>query len=254
LEEGKKDKQHQSYYDKVPSELPRHPVKITKPFYLGVYQVTQAEYEKVMGVNPSACTEKQVDASTFKPPLLKIEVKYRLDYGMKMMGKDTSRHPVETVSWDDAIEFCRKLSAMPTEQAARRVYRLPTEAEWEYSCRAGTTARWYSGDDEERLVTAAWFRENSDYLTHRVGEKTPNAWGLYDIQGNVSQWCSDWFSPDYYKQSPTSNPIGPSTGSHRVVRGGSFSYSPSLCRSAYRTFASPAYRVYLIGFRVVVGL
>ena len=102
-----------------------------------------------------------------------------------MAGKDTSRHPVETVNWDDAMEFCRKLSAMPAERAARRVYRLPTEAEWEYACRAGTTTRWYSGDDEAGLADVAWFNKNAGGMTHPVGEKKPNAWGLYDMHGNV---------------------------------------------------------------------
>jgi hypothetical protein len=131
----------------VPSEAPRHRVKITKPFCLGKCLVTQGEYQGVMGTNPSAFTEEQLDVSALKPSRLEYDVKNRRECGKRLVGKDTSRHPVETVSWGDAMEFCRKLSAMPAERAARRVYRLPTEAEWEYACRAGTTTRWYSGDD-----------------------------------------------------------------------------------------------------------
>ena len=241
------------YLERVPSEAPRHHVKITKPFYLAMYQVTQGEYEKVMGVNPSAFTEKQVEASTFKPPLPETEVKPRVDDRKKVVGKDTSRHPVETVNWDEATEFCRKLSAMPAERAARRVYRLPTEAEWEYACRAGTATRWYSGDDEAGLADVAWFNKNSGGVTHPVGEKKPNAWGLYDMSGNVGQWCADRFSADYYKQSPPSDPTGPPAGSSRVLRGGHWYSYASSCRSAFRHSYGPAFRNPHSGFRVVVG-
>ena len=169
-----------------------------------------------------------------------------------MAGKDTSRHPVDTVSWDDATEFCRRLSAMPAERAARRVYRLPTEAEWEYACRAGTTTRWYSGDDEAALRECAWFDANSGGTTHPVGEKKPNAWGLYDMHGNVWQWCSDWFSADYYKQSPPCDPPGPAAGFGRVIRGGRFDFVASECRSAaFTTSTRPRTRTYNFGFRVV---
>ena len=143
LEDAQKNKITDKWYlEMVPSEAPRHHVKITKPFYLAMYPVTQAEYQKVMGTNPSAFTEKQVDVSAFKPPLPEMEPRTGVDDRKKVVGKDTSRHPVETVNWEEAMEFCRTLSALPAERAARRVYRLPTEAEWEYACRAGTTTRW----------------------------------------------------------------------------------------------------------------
>jgi formylglycine-generating enzyme required for sulfatase activity len=238
--------------DNLNQEIPRHRVKITKPFYLGMYQVTQAEYEKVMGVNPSGFTEKQVDTSTFKPPLSETEVKYRADDRKKVLGKDTSRRPVETVNWDEAMEFCRRLSAMPAERAARHAYRLPTEAEWEYACRAGTTTRWYCGDDEKGLFDVAWFNWNADGMTHPVGEKKPNAWGLYDMHGNVYQWCSDRSGADYYKQSPLSDPSGPTAGYLRVFRGGAWSRPRSAGRSAFRYSFYPDTRAHSIGFRVAV--
>ena len=201
-----------------------------------------------MGVNPSMFTEKRMDASGFKPPLTEVEVKFR---SKKVVGKDTSRHPVETVSWNDAVEFCRRLSAMPAERAARRVYRLPTEAEWEYACRAGTTTRWWCGDDEAGLADVAWFNKNAGGVTHAVGEKKSNAWGLYDMVGNVPQWCSDWFSENNYRQSPTVDPVGPTAGSRRVHRSGGVG-SASGCRSAFRYSHEPAAR-YDMGFRVVAG-
>lgn len=241
-----------SYLERVSSEAPRHRVKITKPFYMAAYHVTQGEYERVMGINPSAFTEKQMEAAAFKPPLPKAATKYREQDGKMVQGKDTSRHPVETVNWDEAVEFCRKLSAMPAERAARRVYHLPTEAEWEYACRAGTATRWFCGDDEVDLGEVAWVRRNAGGMTHPLGEKKPNAWGLYDISGNVWQWCADWYSKDYYAQSSPSDPVGPPAGSYRVLRGGQWTSYASCCRSAYRYFYGPASRYHDAGFRVVV--
>jgi formylglycine-generating enzyme required for sulfatase activity len=213
-------------------------VKITKPYYMAIYPVTQGEYEKIMGVNPSAFTEKQMNASAFKPPL-GPQTEERAKIVKLIMGKDTSRHPVETVNWDEAMEFCRKLSALPAERAGRRTYRLPTEAEWEYACRAGTTTRWFSGDDDAKVLEYAWCNANAHGMTHPVGEKKPNAWGLYDMHGNVNQWCSDWFGADFYKQSPPRDPTGPSAGYARVWRGGNCLYPASGCRSAFRLHTEP---------------
>ena len=200
-----KDKGDSLYLDRVSSEAPRHIVTITGPFYLGMYQVTQGEYEKVMGTNPSSFTDKQLDPSRFHPPLPDSERdsvrKQRIDDRKTAAGKDTSRHPVETVTWDEAAEFCRRLSELPAERAAGRVYRLPTEAEWEDACRAGTTTRWNCGDDEAGLADSAWYAANSGGMTHPVGEKKPNAWGLYDMHGNVCQWCWDGFDKDHYAKS-----------------------------------------------------
>jgi formylglycine-generating enzyme required for sulfatase activity len=151
------------------------------------------------------------------------------------------------------LEFCRKLSAMPAERAARRAYRLPTEAEWEYACRAGTATRWYCGDDETSLADVAWCGKDSGKMPHAVGEKKPNAWGLYDMHGNVWQWCADWFTPDYYKQSLPSDPSGPPAGSRRVLRGGNWHDPSSYCRSAFRSFTTPADHSHCTGFRVVAG-
>ena len=191
----------------------QHEVAITKPFYLGMYTVTQAEYEKVMGKKPSWFSATGNGKG-------------------QIQGKDTSQFPVETVSWDDAVEFCRKLSELPEEMAARRKYRLPTEAEWEYSCRAGTTTRFHSGDDESGLKTVANYGGSGQ--PKPVGQFKSNAFGLYDMHGNVWQWCADWFEEDYYKKSPGQNPQGPGAGAFRVVRGGSFINDARCCRSAYR--------------------
>ncbi len=205
-------------------ERPQHRVRITKPYYMGIYPVTQAEYERVIGTNPSQI-------------------------------KGDSR-PVEYISWDDAQEYCRRLSALPTEKAAGHAYRLPTEAQWEYACRAGSTTRWCRGDDEVGLRDYAWCYENSDYSgysggqTHWVGQKKANAWGLFDMHGNVWEWCEDWFDPGYYANSMVNDPKGPSGGSLRVCRGGSWHTAAVGCRSADRNFIEPGYSNFYLGFRV----
>ncbi|MDE0867234.1 MAG: formylglycine-generating enzyme family protein, partial [Rubripirellula sp.] len=201
-----------------------HQVTLTKPFKLGIHEVTQSQYEQVMGSNPSQ--DKGTD------------------------------NPVENVNWTGAVNFCRRLSALPAEKAAGNLYRLPTEAQWEYACRAGTTTRYSFGDDEfdgrSGLGEYAWWRGNIDGKSHPVGSKQPNAWGLYDMHGNVWEWCQDWYDEDYYESSPTSDPTGPSEGSYRVIRGGWYN-SADHCRSAGRGRArnSPSSRRGLLGFRVV---
>lgn len=200
-------------------EAPRHRVRIARPFYLGVYEVTQAEYRGVIGGRPSYLPE----ASPSLPEVM--------------------------VSWEDAVEFCHKLSQFPDERVEGRVYRLPTEAEWEHACRAETTTDWWCGNDPDALADRAWFASNAE-RTHPVGLKKPNAWGLHDIHGNVSEWCSDWYSAGYYKQ-PAADPRGPSTGSSRVVRGGFWKAPATGCRSAFRAYNGPANRSPYVGFRVV---
>jgi formylglycine-generating enzyme required for sulfatase activity len=183
-------------------EFPHH-VRITKDFLLGMHQVTQFQYERVTGDNPSL----------FK-------------------GRD---RPVEHLSWKDATRFCELLSAMPEEQAAGRRYRLPTEAEWEYACRAGSTTRFNTGEtlgkDAARFALKSRTEPKS---TKPVGSYPPNAWGLFDMHGNVWEWTNDWFSADYYSESPVEDPQGPSTGTHHTLRGGSASMRSHECRSAFR--------------------
>jgi len=201
-------------------EKPAHEVRITKPFYLGVYEVTNAQWKAVMGTMPS----KRTDAD----------------------------RPVETVSWNDAVEFCKKLSGMPEEQKAGRVYRLPTEAEWEYACRAGTTTKWASGDDETTLGDFAWFAGNSGRETHPVGGKRPNAWGIHDMHGNVWEWCSDWYGA--YAPHQVADPTGPAGGSYRVRRGGSWYNTARLfCPSANRNGDVPSLRGDGLGFRLALS-
>ncbi len=228
-----------------PEEKPRHRVRITKPFYLGLTEVTQQEYWDVMGTNPSrfSATGEEKD---------------------KVPGKATGRHPVEQVSWDDAVMFCNKLSAKeglpayyaldgdPVSMRGGTGYRLPTEAEWEYACRGGPegTGVYSFGGDPAKLSDHAWFTDNSAGKTHPVGGKTPNAWGLYDMHGNVWEWCWDEYAADYYGQSPVDDPSGPSRARGRVFRGGCWNDTAESCQSATRGGEDPAHRNDDLGFRV----
>ena len=191
----------------------QHQVKITQPFMMATTPVTQAQWYAVM----------QTDPSYFK-------------------GDDL---PVEQVDWNDAVDFCRKLSAKEKKQ-----YRLPTEAEWEYGCRAGTTTAYYTGDAESALDEAGWYHGNSDRKTHPVGQKKPNAWGLYDMHGNVLQWCQDVYGD--YPAGAVSDPRGakPNNESSRVLRGGSWYDAPQNCRSADRDGCASGGRYDGVGFRL----
>jgi formylglycine-generating enzyme required for sulfatase activity len=196
-----------------------HQVTLTRPYYLGIYPVTQEQYERVMGANPS-----------------------------KFKG---ARHPVDTVSWEDAQEFIGNLNALSAEQSGGRKYRLPTEAEWEYACRAGTKTAYSFGDDPKVLGKYGWFADNSGSKTHPVGEKEPNPWGGYDMHGNVWEWCHDWYGD--YSAGAVIDPTGPSEGSLRVFRGGSWNYEAAICRSAYRNRINPSYRYNGFGFRLALS-
>ena len=204
----------------------QHEVTISKDYYLGVHEVTQAQYEKVMGTKPSYFQGDETKGSS-------------------------SNHPVEQVSWEEAVEFCKKLSDLPEEKAAGRVYRLPTEAQWEYACRAGSKSAYISGESSKSLGDYAWFGGNSNGQTHPVGEKKANAWGLYDMHGNVWEWCSDWYGD--YPKGAVSDPVGIRGGSYRVIRGGGWNDVAAYCRSAYRHWYVPSFRRSYIGFRLALS-
>jgi len=215
--------------ERFENEHPQHRVEITKPFYLGVHEVTQAQYEKVMGDKP-----------------------WSGEAWMKWV-KEGPEYPATYVTWENAQEFCRKLSAKEG-----RTYRLPTEAEWEYACRAGSKTRYCFGDDVSELGTFAWYCENAwrvdEKYAHQVGLKRANVWGLYDMHGNVHERCADWYDDDYYEKSPGVDPEGPSTGSSRVERGGGWGGYAGHCRSAFRAMLPPEpdYRFAGLGFRVAL--
>jgi formylglycine-generating enzyme len=225
------------YY--LDDEKPVHTVNISRAYYLGKYEVTQKQWRAVMGT----------DSSYFKGDNL----------------------PVEQVSWYDAVEFCNKLSEKDSLTKCYTIngndvscnwnangWRLPTEAEWEYACKAGTTTNFYSGSltnelcipIDDSLDRIGWYCGNSNYTTHPVGLKEPNAFGLYDMSGNVYEWCWDWYSNPYYTNTTVTDPRGANSGTTRVLRGGSwYSYTLS-CRSSNRFNSDPDFQDLGYGFRI----
>lgn len=209
----------------------KHEVTISRDYFLGVTEVTQGQYEKVVGRNYSYYSNFRRSA--------KIEI------------KDTSNHPVEMISWTQAAEFCKRLSDLPEEKQEGRVYRLPTEAEWEYACRAGSTNAYSFGDSPELIGDYAWYEGNSNDQTHPVGKKKPNAFGLYDMHGNVWEWCNDRYKE--YPRVSVTNPVGPTKGKFRVFRGGSWVDGIAGCRSASRLEKSFVIGFSTGGFRVALS-
>ena len=204
-------------------ESPVHKVTIEKPFYLGRYPVTQEQWQKVMWDNPAY----------FKG----------------------EKHPVENVSWNEIQVFFRKLNALENADGISRIYRLPTEAEWEYAARAGTETAYFFGDNESKLTEYAWFLENSGFETHPVGLKKPSPWGLYDIYGNAGEWVQDEYHISY-KGAPEDgraweNPFPSVSIPVRVRRGGGWNGNAGCCRSAERLFAAQDKKLNSLGFRVV---
>ena len=197
-------------------ERPSHTVEFSAPYYIGVYEVTEAQWTQVMGGN-----------------------------------KGSSNEPVTGISWYDAQSFCTKLSATPAESAGQRTYRLPTEAEWEYACRAGSETAYHFGDDPSLLSNFAWHAENSVAKKQPVGQKKPNAWGLYDMAGNAYEWCNDTYGT--YPSELSKSPDGRPDTIYRVLRGGSWESTPWFCRSADRCWNNPAARCDINGFRIVVN-
>jgi formylglycine-generating enzyme len=207
-----------TFGDGEQDEKPEHQVCVDD-FSIGTYLVTQAEWQAVMGDNPSSFAE---------------------------CGGNC---PVESVSWKDAKKFIRQLNARTGKR-----YRLPTEAEWEYAARSGgKQEKWAGTIDANRLDEYAWYKDNSDMKTHEVGQKQPNGLGLYDMSGNVWEWCQDRYDEKYYEQAKEKNPKGPESGEYRVMRGGSWNYDSSITRAAYRGDINPDNRNSDLGFRLAAS-
>lgn len=214
--------------DKDEVDAPPHEVTVG-PFWIDRNLVTQEEFQLLMGTNPS---------------------RWKSD-----------RNPVEQVRWSDAVRFCNKRSESEGLQPcydlqtwkcnfAASGYRLPTEAEWEYACRAGTTTPYFFGDNPSKLGEFAWFDQNSGGHPRPVGQKKPNAWGLYDMCGNLWQWCNDFYQVDYYQAAPKTDPRGPDDGKNKVVRGGAWRFSAAECRAGYRYNESPGYADVCFGYDI----
>ena len=204
-------------------------VEFAQPFFLGQCEVTQQQFQQVMRTNPSAFSAQG-------------------GFHQRLSAKDTSNLPVDSVSWNDAVDFCKRLSELPAEQQAGRSYRLPTESEWEYAARAGSSASWHFGDDREQLHRYAWFgRAQSANRTHHVASKLPNRWGLYDMYGNVWEWCADARERSEHAAKDAPAPS-------RLIKGGSWYSRIANCRSATRRFDPAEVDDPDTGFRIVMEL
>jgi len=212
------------------NEIDATPHEVTvSAFYIDTNLVTQEQYEKLMGDNPS-----RWKANT---------------------------NPVEQMRWSDGVRYCNARSEAEGLQAcydldtwkcnfAANGYRLPTEAEWEYACRAGTKTMYSFGDDASKLKAYAWFEDNSASKPRPVGSKPANPWGLYDMHGNLWEWCNDFYKVDYYQESPGENPRGPEAGETKVLRGGAWKFSAESCSSAYRYNENPGYADVCFGYDI----
>ncbi|MGE0918326.1 formylglycine-generating enzyme family protein [Trichlorobacter lovleyi] len=201
-------------------ETPARTVTISKDFWIGQFEVTQAQWYAVMGNNPS-------------------------EFKSDKVGEDSRNFPVENVSWEDVQQFISRL-----EERDGKKYRLPTEAEWEYACKSGGKDQKYCGGNDVDAV--AWHTDNSGKRTHRVGTKRPNGLGIYDMSGNVFEWCNDWYSKTYYQWGRSTDPYGPAEGGYRVIRGGSWDGLAFVVRAAFReSVGSPGDRNNFVGFRLV---
>ena len=209
-------------------DAPPHQVSVS-PFYIDKYLVTQEQFQQAMGTNPS-----------------------------RWKGE---KNPVEQIRWSDAVKYCNRRSERDGLQPCYNLanwecdfeasgYRLPTEAEWEYACRAGTTTAYYFGSDESKLRDYAWYDKNAGGRPRPVGQKRANPWELYDMCGNVWQWCNDIYQVDYYQQSPSQDPRGPNEGKTRVVRGGAWRFSAENCRSGFRYNENPGYADVCFGYDI----
>jgi serine/threonine protein kinase/formylglycine-generating enzyme required for sulfatase activity len=205
---------------RIDREAPQHAVRISQPFYLGKYEVTQAQWQAVMGTNPAK-------------------------------HKDNPSHPVEMVSWNDTQLFLAKLN-QTGKQALE--FQLPTEAHWEYACRAGTTSFWHFGDEPAALAQYGWFKVNSGGETNPIGQLRPNPFGVHDMYGNVNELCSDWYGERYYADLIVNDPKGPADGPGRIIRGGNFGLAALACRSANRSNQNPGQPANFIGFRLAAAI
>ena len=226
---------------------PEHEVEITRGLYMGTYEVTRAQFAAFVEATGHVTTAekegkargRRVDGSFGDLP----EATWR----DTTIYTQTDDHPVTTVSWFDCRAFC----AWASEVTGRDV-RLPTEAEWEFACKAGTNTWYFCGDDESHLRDYCWFSPHAAWKTHPVGEKKPNAWGLYDMHGNVYEWVADWYDETYYERSPRKDPPGPARGNRGISRGGGWHGGPFCCGSHIRRLEGRIYREPDLGFRVAV--
>jgi formylglycine-generating enzyme required for sulfatase activity len=246
LEEAKSENDRGSM-EQIPTEGPQHRVRITRPFRLGRQEVTVGQFRQFVD-QTGYKTDAEQDGKGAKC-LVHPDWIQDPRFGWSDAGyEQTDEHPVVNVTWNDAMAFCQWLSDKEEGE-----FVLPSEAQWEYACRAGTSTMWICGDSNTALEECAWYNGNSGWMAHPTGRLKPSGWSLYDMPGNVSEWCADYWSTGYYARSPVNDPTGSTMGWHRVIRGGCWCNRAGRCRSARRS-SGLKYRRNIVGFRVAMVL
>ncbi len=252
--------------ERIPTEG-QHRVRITRPFRLSRHEVTVGQFRQFVETTGYKTDAERDGKGGYGMVDGKMAHGPRFFWNTDLGFEQTDDHPVVNVTWNDATAFCQWLSAKQgigtlspegpagaSPEPTPSPFSLPTEAQWEYACRAGTTTAWHFGDSAKMLEEYAWFNVNANGTTHPVGQRKPNGWSLYDMHGNVWEWCADKWDPDYYAQSPPKDPAGPTKGWERVNRGGRWYGDSWHCRSARRNYGSADGRNSSFGFRVVSAL
>jgi len=245
LEQAKATNQPPWYIERLPAEAPKHRVRITKPFWLGVHEVTRGQFRRFVDERGYKTEAERDGKGGYGLVNGQWKQDSRFVWNRDLGFEQADDHPVVNVTWNDVTAFCVWLSEKEGEKSD-----LPSEAQWEYACRAGTTTKWYPGDDAGALKEHAWFKDNAGDKTHPVGQKRPNAWGLYDVHGNAWEWCQDWWGDRYYATSPMDDPPGVLRGSDRMHRGGGWNCNAGGCRAALRGWMVPSGRFSMLGFRL----
>jgi formylglycine-generating enzyme required for sulfatase activity len=264
---GKENISHNVWeWDRVPDESPEHRVGHSRPYLIGATEVTIGQYATFVEATNYVTENEQQGGGFKKHNFANEKVVPASDATWRSPGYPvTDESPVAGVTWNDAVEFCNWLSEKEGFKPLYRPvgkkgwvrvhttvgYRLPSEAEWEFACRAGTDTQYCFGDNPLLIDKYAWYSKNSADQAHPVGEKEPNAFDLHDMHGNLFEWCHDWYAPDYYSVSPPNDPCGPPAGAHRSVRGGYYFGTMLSCRSSFRHMHMTDYSCLDLGFRVV---
>ncbi|QDU31402.1 Serine/threonine-protein kinase PknB [Anatilimnocola aggregata] len=266
LKAAEETKADQGTKDRIEkAERPQHQVVITKPFLMGATEVTVGQFKNFSASGyVTAAEQEELKAKASPPPVVPGQPAKPIQTYLKPGYVVADDSPAAVITWNDAVAYCNWLSVQEKLdpcyvlngntsqlQPNKNGYRLPTEAEWEYACRAGTTTQYSFGDDHQQLEQYGWYNKNHGGRTHAVGTKLPNPFGLSDMHGNVWEWCQDYYDEKWHEKTLANDPNGPFSGSDRVLRGGHWNYYASYCRSAYRGNNSPSHRNNVSGFRVV---
>jgi formylglycine-generating enzyme required for sulfatase activity len=235
--------------NRIAGEGPQHRVQITRPLWLSRHEVTIGQFRQFAEGAKYKTDAEQDGRGGFGVVNGEWKQAPQFVWNADLGFPQTDQHPVVNISWNDSVAYCQWLS----QKQSGWTFTLPTEAQREYACRAGTTTYWHFGDNADKLPEYGWFKANSGDQSHPVGQLKPNAFGLFDMHGNAWEWCADWFGANYFANSPVSDPGGPQAGSQRMHRGGGWDAHAGNCRSANRAEVDADWRTCVFGFRVAAS-